>query len=156
MYQHLWHLSAVQTFRCVPDPKRQCYSPATVIPSMRNVGDAIDPRNSRSFPISLMFENMSFRFPATVISSTGNVSSPFSIHIPLAPREKSPVTRLTPNPRNSVTSKPSLMSPIISFTLFAPGLRKKFPGPIPGVPASCLLYTSDAADEEDSVDLGGR
>ena len=23
-------------------------------------------------------------------------------------------------------------------------------------PVSCLLYTSDAADEEDSVDLGGR
>ena len=23
-------------------------------------------------------------------------------------------------------------------------------------PDSCLLYTSDAADEEDSVDLGGR
>ena len=23
-------------------------------------------------------------------------------------------------------------------------------------PYSCLLYTSDAADEEDSVDLGGR
>ena len=24
------------------------------------------------------------------------------------------------------------------------------------VPYTCLLYTSDAADEEDSVDLGGR
>ena len=24
------------------------------------------------------------------------------------------------------------------------------------MPKSCLLYTSDAADEEDSVDLGGR
>ena len=24
------------------------------------------------------------------------------------------------------------------------------------LPKSCLLYTSDAADEEDSVDLGGR
>ena len=24
------------------------------------------------------------------------------------------------------------------------------------VPSYCLLYTSDAADEEDSVDLGGR
>ena len=24
------------------------------------------------------------------------------------------------------------------------------------VPMTCLLYTSDAADEEDSVDLGGR
>eukprot|EP00658_Telonema_sp_P-2_P061866 TRINITY_DN50536_c0_g1_i1.p1 TRINITY_DN50536_c0_g1~~TRINITY_DN50536_c0_g1_i1.p1 ORF type:complete len:195 (+),score=63.51 TRINITY_DN50536_c0_g1_i1:105-689(+) len=26
----------------------------------------------------------------------------------------------------------------------------------PATPAPCLLYTSDAADEEDSVDLGGR
>ena len=25
-----------------------------------------------------------------------------------------------------------------------------------GIPYTCLLYTSDAADEEDSVDLGGR
>src|SRR5665648_1264909 len=24
------------------------------------------------------------------------------------------------------------------------------------IPGTCLLYTSDAADEEDSVDLGGR
>src|SRR5664280_2808982 len=28
--------------------------------------------------------------------------------------------------------------------------------PHPAPPWSCLLYTSDAADEEDSVDLGGR
>src|SRR5664279_5472913 len=32
------------------------------------------------------------------------------------------------------------------------------PAPVVGTfwPYSCLLYTSDAADEEDSVDLGGR
>eukprot|EP00656_Telonema_subtile_P017094 TRINITY_DN1909_c0_g2_i4.p1 TRINITY_DN1909_c0_g2~~TRINITY_DN1909_c0_g2_i4.p1 ORF type:complete len:188 (-),score=22.49 TRINITY_DN1909_c0_g2_i4:60-623(-) len=31
------------------------------------------------------------------------------------------------------------------------------PNAVPAIPASgCLLYTSDAADEEDSVDLGGR
>eukprot|EP00658_Telonema_sp_P-2_P016581 TRINITY_DN16439_c0_g1_i2.p1 TRINITY_DN16439_c0_g1~~TRINITY_DN16439_c0_g1_i2.p1 ORF type:complete len:169 (-),score=17.31 TRINITY_DN16439_c0_g1_i2:44-550(-) len=28
--------------------------------------------------------------------------------------------------------------------------------PVPTEPPTCLLYTSDAADEEDSVDLGGR
>ena len=28
--------------------------------------------------------------------------------------------------------------------------------PAGGPPCGCLLYTSDAADEEDSVDLGGR
>ncbi|CZR82738.1 hypothetical protein CDFC105_53663 [Clostridioides difficile] len=27
---------------------------------------------------------------------------------------------------------------------------------IPTISTTCLLYTSDAADEEDSVDLGGR
>src|SRR5664280_2110269 len=33
-----------------------------------------------------------------------------------------------------------------------------FPAPFfpPGMIKTCLLYTSDAADEEDSVDLGGR
>eukprot|EP00658_Telonema_sp_P-2_P074653 TRINITY_DN63927_c0_g1_i1.p1 TRINITY_DN63927_c0_g1~~TRINITY_DN63927_c0_g1_i1.p1 ORF type:complete len:179 (-),score=53.73 TRINITY_DN63927_c0_g1_i1:70-606(-) len=30
------------------------------------------------------------------------------------------------------------------------------PPPMPIIHQSCLLYTSDAADEEDSVDLGGR
>src|SRR4029077_18047982 len=63
------------------------YSPPTVSPSMRMVGDATEPRNSRSLPISEMLRNMSFRFPATVISSTGYVSPPPKIHIPDAPRE---------------------------------------------------------------------
>src|SRR5664280_872111 len=31
-----------------------------------------------------------------------------------------------------------------------------FQNPSNAEPPSCLLYTSDAADEEDSVDLGGR
>jgi hypothetical protein len=47
------------------------YSPATVMPSMRIVGEAMAPRNSRSLPISAMLKNMSFKLPATVISSTG-------------------------------------------------------------------------------------
>jgi hypothetical protein len=47
------------------------YSPATVMPSMRIVGEAMAPRNSRSLPISAILKNMSFRLPATVISSTG-------------------------------------------------------------------------------------
>src|SRR6185437_5870583 len=55
------------------------YSPARVIPSMRNVGQAVELRNSRSLPISEMLFSMSLRFPATVTSSTGNVSSPSSI-----------------------------------------------------------------------------
>src|ERR1700693_2027201 len=79
------------------------YSPPTVRPSTRIVGAATDPRNSRSFAISEMLKNNSFRLPATVISSTGYVNSPPEIHIPEAPREWSPVTRSTPCPRNSVT-----------------------------------------------------
>src|SRR5271155_3181080 len=47
------------------------YSPPTVRPSTRSVGAATEPRNSRSLAISLMLKKSSFRFPATVISSTG-------------------------------------------------------------------------------------
>jgi hypothetical protein len=47
------------------------YSPPTVRPSTRIVGAATDPRNSKSFAISEMLKNNSFRLPATVISSTG-------------------------------------------------------------------------------------
>jgi hypothetical protein len=47
------------------------YSPPTVRPSMRMVGEATLPRNSRSVPISEMLQKMSLRLPATVISSTG-------------------------------------------------------------------------------------
>src|SRR5207249_3823527 len=56
--------------------KFHAYSPPTVSPSMRRLGDATELRNSRSLATSEMFMNMSFRLPATVISSTGYVSSP--------------------------------------------------------------------------------
>src|SRR5664279_2138440 len=40
---------------------------------------------------------------------------------------------------------------------FAPlSTRRSQQAPCAGLPYTCLLYTSDAADEEDSVDLGGR
>src|SRR5579885_2280548 len=63
------------------------YSPPTVRPSIRIVGAATDPRNSRSLAISDMLKKSSFKLPATVISSTGNVSSPPEIQSPDAPRE---------------------------------------------------------------------
>lgn len=63
------------------------HSPAIVIPSIRIVGDATDPRNTRSFPIAATFISISPRLPAIVISSTACVSCPFSIHNPAAPRE---------------------------------------------------------------------
>ena len=63
------------------------HAPAIVIPSMRSVGEATDPRNSRSFPIAVTLRSISARFPAIVTSSTACVSWPFSIHRPVAPRE---------------------------------------------------------------------
>src|SRR5665648_1296374 len=39
--------------------------------------------------------------------------------------------------------------------ILATGKFRQLPG-IPKKVIGCLLYTSDAADEEDSVDLGGR
>src|SRR5581483_11279590 len=63
------------------------YSPPTVNPSIRIVGQAMAPRNSKSLPISEMLKRSCFRLPATVISSTGYVSSPWEIQRPEAPRE---------------------------------------------------------------------
>ena len=61
--------------------------PATVIRAILMVGEATELRHSRSLPIISIPHSMSFRFPAIVTSSTGWVSSPFSIQIPTAPRE---------------------------------------------------------------------
>src|SRR5450755_2506243 len=47
------------------------YSPPTIRPSIRMVGQAMAPRNSRSLAISEILKNISLRLPATVISSTG-------------------------------------------------------------------------------------
>ena len=43
---------------------------------------------------------------------------------------------------------------VIAFGLVPAGMRAGSHGPAP--PYFCLLYTSDAADERSSVDLGGR
>jgi hypothetical protein len=63
------------------------HAPARVMPSMRSVGEATEPRNTRSFPIAVTLRSMSARFPAMVISSTAWVGCPFSIQSPVAPRE---------------------------------------------------------------------
>ena len=57
-------------------------APATVMPSMRSVGEATEPRNTRSLPIAVTFISISARLPAIVTSSTACVSWPFSIHRP--------------------------------------------------------------------------
>eukprot|EP00656_Telonema_subtile_P016102 TRINITY_DN18491_c0_g1_i1.p1 TRINITY_DN18491_c0_g1~~TRINITY_DN18491_c0_g1_i1.p1 ORF type:complete len:238 (-),score=36.80 TRINITY_DN18491_c0_g1_i1:68-781(-) len=61
----------------------------------------------------------------------------------------------------NVTSMAKTMAPREDIGAHLYSQRKPPPPPPPGLPPpgvsrSCLLYTSDAADEEDSVDLGGR
>ena len=69
----------------------------------RNVGAAVELRSSRSSATASMRLRISSKFAAIVTSLTGNVSSPFSIQKPCAPREKSPVTGLKPKPISCVT-----------------------------------------------------
>ena len=59
--------------------------PAMVNPSTRQVGAFVDDLKMRSLAGSSVM-NMSFKFPAMVISLTGNASCPFSIQNPDAPR----------------------------------------------------------------------
>ena len=62
-------------------------APAMVMPSMRSVGEATEPRKTRSLPMAVTFIIISARLPAMVTSSTAWVSWPFSIMRPVAPRE---------------------------------------------------------------------
>eukprot|EP00656_Telonema_subtile_P051726 TRINITY_DN7032_c0_g1_i7.p1 TRINITY_DN7032_c0_g1~~TRINITY_DN7032_c0_g1_i7.p1 ORF type:complete len:143 (-),score=30.58 TRINITY_DN7032_c0_g1_i7:23-451(-) len=50
----------------------------------------------------------------------------------------------------------AIKASLISAKLNIVPIRRGYWGNKIGVPHTCLLYTSDAADEEDSVDLGGR
>src|SRR5665648_1284196 len=73
-----------------------------------------------------------------------------------------PFCSITPQPVLAVPgSKPMTITVSPLRCGCAPGraLRPSSPANRPGVRGclrGCLLYTSDAADEEDSVDLGGR
>src|SRR5664279_3112787 len=44
----------------------------------------------------------------------------------------------------------------MAFDMLTERMKPDAPSSAPATMSSCLLYTSDAADEEDSVDLGGR
>eukprot|EP00658_Telonema_sp_P-2_P054906 TRINITY_DN43669_c0_g1_i2.p2 TRINITY_DN43669_c0_g1~~TRINITY_DN43669_c0_g1_i2.p2 ORF type:complete len:145 (-),score=12.66 TRINITY_DN43669_c0_g1_i2:48-482(-) len=66
---------------------------------------------------------------------------------------------LSPSTSVSVTSQPTTShhSTVSSTLASAPKWRLfGLKGQNSDSPLTCLLYTSDAADEEDSVDLGGR
>src|SRR5678816_4961340 len=80
---------------------------------------------------------------ARVVSSRG-----FGFHVPPAYHWRSTVT--TPNIRSTESIDPTLRSPCESR-------RPSLASCACSLGASgCLLYTSDAADERSSVDLGGR
>ena len=68
------------------------------------VGEFTEYLNSKSFA-KVIFLNISLKFPAMVISFTGYLNSQPSIRKPVAPTEKSPVTKLVPCPIVSVTYK---------------------------------------------------
>jgi len=84
---HLYSFIVKRVGDHAPMRSRQRQAPAMVIPSMRSVGAATEPRNTRSLPMAVTPRSISARFPAIVTSSTACVSWPFSIHRPVAPRE---------------------------------------------------------------------
>ncbi len=66
----LFAFCAILDFPCVHKSKEP-QLPATVISLIFNVGEATDPRNSRSVPTIAIPLNISSKLPATVTSSTG-------------------------------------------------------------------------------------
>src|SRR4029453_17654109 len=77
----------VQMTVAVDDHVAPVQVPATTIRLIRRVGDTVRSRRTRSSPTPSIAASMPRRFPATVTSSTGYASSPFSIQSPTAPRE---------------------------------------------------------------------
>src|SRR5260221_2167107 len=100
----------------------------------RNVGAAVELRNSRSFATESIRFRISSKFAAIVTSLTGCVSSPFSIQNPCAPREKSPVTGLNPKPIRAVTYKPFGVLRSNSSFVIVPGCMIRFDVVGPGLP----------------------
>ena len=96
-----------------------------VIEAVRNVGEATEVFSSRSSPTASIPCNMRSSVEEMVTSLTGNASFPPSIQNPEAPREKSPVMGLNPNPIISVTYKPRSTEAMISARGVVPASRMK-------------------------------
>ncbi len=77
----------VQVTVAVDEHCAVCQVPATTIRPILSVGATVRSRRTRSSPTPSIADSISSRLPATVTSSTGYASSPFSIHCPTAPRE---------------------------------------------------------------------
>ena len=77
----------VQVTVAVDDHRVVYQVPATTMRPILSVGATVRSRRTRSSPTPSIDDSISSRLPATVTSSTGYASSPFSIHCPTAPRE---------------------------------------------------------------------
>ena len=77
----------VQVTMAVDDHRVVYQVPATTMRPILSVGATVRSRRTRSSPTPSIDDSISSRLPATVTSSTGYASSPFSIHCPTAPRE---------------------------------------------------------------------
>src|SRR5678816_3856156 len=64
----------------------------------------------------------------------------------------SPVALMTGSGAPALTSSPT--APVVAAPV--PPAKSSSPASVAPAKATCLLYTSDAADERSSVDLGGR
>eukprot|EP00658_Telonema_sp_P-2_P020534 TRINITY_DN18124_c0_g1_i1.p1 TRINITY_DN18124_c0_g1~~TRINITY_DN18124_c0_g1_i1.p1 ORF type:complete len:136 (+),score=20.98 TRINITY_DN18124_c0_g1_i1:112-519(+) len=98
-----------------------------------------DSPNSEPSPLS----------PYTPISTTETLPGP-------AARDRMTCPTHTGTPRPAAPGTPTPSSPRTLALVMADELRVTKPCTTWTHPRTCLLYTSDAADEEDSVDLGGR
>src|SRR5678809_694066 len=84
------------------------------------------------------------------------------VSLPLTAWAQSSITGVVRDPSGAVlpgvtveASSPALIEQVRSITTDAQGLYR-IADLRPGPYTVCLLYTSDAADERSSVDLGGR
>ena len=78
---------------------KKYYSPATESSLIIILGlpyPEVTPLSSRSFPTSSILFSKSKKFPAIVICFIAPFKTPFSIFIPSAAKEKSPVTAFDP------------------------------------------------------------
>src|SRR5664279_6634504 len=93
----------------------------------------------------------------------GKVSSATELSMKIVPNETDISSSVAPTtgPTAAMALPPQIAVPVeirkdargftaTNLPITVPTIRAK------AIPTACLLYTSDAADEEDSVDLGGR
>src|SRR5678816_4497208 len=119
--------------------------------------------NTRCAKISLVPSRVSVQ--ATMAPDVPSEMTLAAVWLPGAVHSPAPSTghrgSTTPEPNTCAanTSLPGLPLRVsVHVTMIPPALSPTIPSPnwVLGALETCLLYTSDAADERSSVDLGGR